>query len=340
MYDGCRNRSRLYWGLVSILLVYFLLSVQVIRWMPISELSSGDILSRRSLKLLLNEIGYHRVNLSMMLAGASWAILSTRVLAKSSGQSLLVVLSTAVVVFAQGLTGGRAGYGTWCVVGLVFCVARWRKLLLLAPIFVLLVVAFVPSVTERMMMGFTPETRDRNRQIQETWNTDDDSGPDLYTVLAGRNFAWPYVVNKIAEKPWLGYGRMAMWTTGITLELYTKLGESFAHPHNAYLELLLDSGLIGFIIVVWFYWLVLRKSFSLFLSGDDPMQIAIGGVSLALLLALLVASFGSQSFYPREGSVGMWCAIGLMLRVDMERARTGKAQEQVHESRELCPEGA
>jgi len=31
---------------------------------------------------------------------------------------------------------------------------------------------------------------------------------------------------------------------------------------------------------------------------------------------------GSQTFYPREGSVGMWAAIGLLLRVWVERKKS------------------
>jgi hypothetical protein len=51
---------------------------------------------------------------------------------------------------------------------------------------------------------------------------------------------------------------------------------------------------------------------------------AIGGVATSLLLALLIAGFGSQSFYPREGAVGMWCALGLLMRL-----RLGYFEEHV-----------
>ena len=48
-------------------------------------------------------------------------------------------------------------------------------------------------------------------------------------------------------------------------------------------------------------------------------------MALALVLSLLVAGLGSQTFYPREGSVGMWCAIGLLLRVDRERVARARS---------------
>src|SRR5207247_766312 len=52
-----------------------------------------------------------------------------------------------------------------------------------------------------------------------------------------------------------------------------------------------------------------------------PHVAVAGGVAAALVLALLVASIGSQTFYPREGAVPMWCAIGLALRAAVARAR-------------------
>ena len=40
-------------------------------------LTNGDELQERALKILVNEIGYHRVTMSMMLAGASWAVFAS-----------------------------------------------------------------------------------------------------------------------------------------------------------------------------------------------------------------------------------------------------------------------
>ena len=106
---------------------------------------------------------------------------------------------------------------------------------------------------------------------------------------------------------------------GISEYLFQELGESFPHPHNAYLQLLLDNGVIGAIPILIFYFLLVKYSMSLFKDSRSPIFVGIGGICLSLVLAFLAASLGSQSFYPREGSVGMWCAIGLMLRVYVQR---------------------
>jgi len=323
LFDGCRSESRLKLGLIVLLGVYFLLAVQVIKWMPISAVMEGESLDSRSAKILVNEIGYHRVNLSAMLAGASWAIFSTRQMGKNSWQVFLIAGASLIVLFGQSLTGGQAGYATWAGVGLVLCLMRWRRYLLFAPVVVILVLTFVPGAWERMSKGISAETADSNPLIERSMQLQADAlrdrGVDLYTVTSGRTVAWPYVIDKIMERPIVGYGREAMKRTGIASFLWQEFQESFPHPHNAYLELLLDNGLLGGFPVLLFYLLVIKCSISLFRDSRNSIFIATGGVALSLVLALMFASIGSQTFYPREGAVGMWCAIGLMLRVHVQR---------------------
>ena len=179
-----------------------------------------------------------------------------------------------------------------------------------------------------MFAGFSEETHDSNELVQEAMKQEEellldesDSETDLYTVTSGRVFAWPFVIEKIKENRVVGYGKEAMKRTGLTDYLMQEFHEGFPHPHNAYLELLLDTGFVGFAIVVPFFLLVLYRAFSLFRDSRSPVFVSIGGITCALVLALLVAAMGSQSFYPREGSVGMWAAIGLMFRVAAERRR-------------------
>jgi O-antigen ligase len=321
LYDGCRTRERFRMAMLCSLGVYLLLAVQVIRWMPLSAAVNGEALSERSLKILINEIGYHRVNMSAMLAGAAWAVFATRILGETTSRRALILGAAVMTVFAQALTGGRAGYVTFACVGLIMCLLRWRVYLLLAPVAVAGILVLAPGVTQRMLEGFTPDTRSVPTRIQEIEGGATASGPDAYTITAGRVIIWPFVIDKILARPWVGYGRLAMVRTGLTRFLSVQLDEGFSHPHNAYLELLLDNGIIGFLLVMPFYGVVLLYSIKLFRDSRSPVFVAVGGASAACLLGLLIASMGSQSFYPREGWVSMWCLIFLMLRVWVQRQR-------------------
>ena len=92
------------------------------------------------------------------------------------------------------------------------------------------------------------------------------------------------------------------------------LGAPWNHPHNAYLRLLLDSGLFGIIPILGFFTIVVMLSFRLF-TNKDPFLSVIGASCLAAVLAQLIGSIGAQSFNPRPGVLVMWVFIGLAFRV-------------------------
>jgi O-antigen ligase len=320
LFDGVRDRARMKWALFAVLFVYVALAIQVIKWMPLSTLATGADLGTRSLKILEREVGYHRVNIAVMLAGGAWAVFVTRALVEKRMQLFWITSTSFVVAFGLALTGGRAGYATWAAVGVVLALIRWRKYLILGPVLVMAVLSFVPAVRDRIMNGFTDSSRDSNTLIQET-EVIQGGKADLYTVTAGRNVAWPAVIAKIKEAPFVGHGREAMQNTGVATQLYVNYREDFPHPHNAYLQWLLDNGWLGAIPVFLFYLIIVKRSISLFRDSRNPLFVAAGGISLAMVSALLIGAIGSQTFYPREGAVGMWCAIFLMLRMYVEREK-------------------
>jgi O-antigen ligase len=329
LYDGCRTEERFRLALISILFVYFFLGVQVAKWMPPNYALDGDALDHRGLRVLASGIGFHRVNLSAMLSGASWAILSTRELF-GRGKRWPIVLLALFVIYAQVMTGGRAGYGAWLAVGLIMSLLKWRRYMLLVPAALAIVVVLAPGVMQRATRGFSSDTHETSQRInqlrREGEMAQSDGEVDAYTVTAGRSIAWPMVIEKIKERPWLGWGRQAMLSSGLALQIYNMYNDTFPHPHNAYLEMFFDNGFLGAAPILILHFLFLAYSVRMFLGNKSPTCVAIGGVSTAFLLSLLVSAFGSQSFYPEEGWVGMWCAMFLMLRVRTERLRLAATQ--------------
>lgn len=326
IYDGCRDEARLKIATWSILAVYVLLAVQVIRWMYPFAGAGGDELQRMSLRILPKEVGFHRVNLSAMFAGAAWALVAARaLLPKGLFWTTAAYGASVLVLVAQALTGGRTGYATWALLGFALASLRWRKQILLAPVIALAIAMLVPGAVERMEQGFTKESRDTNVLLEEGSQQITAGGTevDLYTVTSGRTLIWPFVWARIVQRPWVGYGRLAMQRTGITTELAEKYGESeaFPHPHNAYLEWLLDTGWLGMAVIAPIYAYIIWMSASLFRDRRLDAYGAIGGAALAIVGAILIAGTGSQTFYPREGAVTMWAAVGLAMRIAVERKR-------------------
>jgi len=307
LFDGCTTRKRAMLGLACVLGTYLALALQVIKVMPVGAVVHGGM-SGRAARVLLRYTGYYRVDLSVMFAGAAWGVLACLALFQRRSMKLALLGATAVIMLAQALTAGRGGYLAWVGVGAILAVLRWRRGLLLIPIAVVAIGALLPGVKNRVFFGVG---RSEGPVIEEE--------TDMSVVSAGRTAMWPYVIDKIAESPLTGYGRRAMDTTELDEVSRDVLGERHILPHNAYLEVLLDNGIIGFLLFMPIFLIACRRAVSTFRAGGDPLFVAVGGTAAALLLAQLIGGLTGQVFYPREGAVPMWGAIALMLRVSVER---------------------
>jgi exopolysaccharide production protein ExoQ len=71
-------------------------------------------------------------------------------------------------------------------------------------------------------------------------------------TLTGRTILWDFIVTKIQERPWFGYGRGAFWAPGSQygVQAGELVANSFVapHAHNGFLDLGLDVGLIGLLL--------------------------------------------------------------------------------------------
>lgn len=309
LFDACRSRFRIVAALVVIVSLYVLVAIQVINYMPSGAIKwSGGELSRLGSRIIQSEVGYSRVTVSMMLSGAFWSAVSLANLGINRKWRWGWYAAAVVSLYGQALTGGRAGYLTWGVVGFIFCVVRFRRLLPLIPVAAIAIIIILPGVRERLFMGFE---KTRGNIVVEQ---------DTEVMTSGRAQVWPWVIKKIGEAPFFGYGRQAMVTTGLTRFLSEEIFgyPDFGHAHNAYLGLLLESGFIGFCGVMPIYILVVWYGLRLLRVRDDPIFMTAGGVSSGLVLGLLVAGMGAQHLHPIESSLGLWAAVGVMLRALVE----------------------
>ena len=218
----------------------------------------------------------------MMLAGASWATIAFSQIFRQKSLRFACWGAAAVVMIGQAATGGRTGYVAWVLVGAVLSLLKWRKTLFLIPVMAITVLFLFPDVRERMLTGFGVTSGPFKDDV------------DTAQITSGRTVIWPYVIEKIKAAPLIGYGRLAMVRTGVANFVKDVLKDDFGHPHNAYLELLLDNGIVGLFCVFPIYFSVFQRSRRLFVDKNDELVQAAGGVALSLLLALLFGAFGSS----------------------------------------------
>jgi len=309
VYDGCRTRGQVVTVLACLLVMYLLLAAQVVRCMPPEAIISDSGMIYRARTRLDELVGYCATDLSVVLAGGCWALLGAMPLLHKRRYQFIAFTGAGMVAFGMALTGGRGGYVAWGFVGVTMCLLKWRKYLLLAPVLVVLFPILLPGATARMLDGFGHTDVAGQKTV------------DKEELASGRLLFWPYVIDKIGESPWVGHGRLAMKRTG----LYDRIeaehpGTGAPHPHNMYLETLLDNGILGSIPIVSFLFLMIFYAAKLFRSGNC-LYSAVGGLSLALMLSSLFAGLTGQHVYPQEHTFGIWGACFLSLRVHVEESR-------------------
>lgn len=328
---GVNSDKRVKLATWSLLSFGALLSLQVVlRMLP--ALIGSDDLASRALRVLDRDIGIHRVSIAALTAGFAWAFFAVFVTTKSISEKVLASGGFFLTSLAMALTGGRAGMIAWVGCGFLMGVLRWRILLVIGPVVGLMALAVIPGLESRMEEGISEDSHEqsiRDRGLDVV----DSEGRDLYAMSSGRVIAWPLVFERIKKQPFFGYGKRAMIREGITHEVATTIGTrtlAFGHPHNAYLELFLDHGIFGAIPILMFFFLILKKSVHHMRRTKDMYLLLSASVAFSFLITQLLASIGSQSFYPSINSAPLWAVIGLFLASLSYKAKQ-EVPEEVNE---------
>jgi len=290
VFDGARTRNRLMLAYGAIIAQVLLFTLMTLRYIPLESLLMPSVTSvsesafRRSFQTVF---GFNANDLALVFAAGFWAIIASFPLLKNwrwwwkalaSGASVLVALSTL-------MTNSRAGYLALVCGGMVFGVLRYRWLLVAIPVCAGIVLMVFPNVADRVSFGIG-DVDVSGEQVQN-WDS----------ISAGRiTEIWPYVFDEIGNAPLLGQGRITIYRSSI----YGQIPGCPGHPHNAYLEMLLDGGAVGLVVTVLLFvgFPVLAYARR---CNENGLLTTVLYAGLAGATTILVMSLSGQSFWPREG---------------------------------------
>ncbi|MFK7867339.1 MAG: O-antigen ligase family protein [Alphaproteobacteria bacterium] len=95
-----------------------------------------------------------------------------------------------------------------------------------------------------------------------------------------------------------------------------KSEQCLTHPHNSYLEIFAENGVIGFILFLGFIGFLLRDIFKNHaLWRADVIKLGAVGLICAELWPII----GTSSFFASWGVMGLWLAIGIASATDRSR---------------------
>lgn len=112
-------------------------------------------------------------------------------------------------------------------------------------------------------------------------------------TLTGRTDLWSAVLEKIGERPWLGYGYGGFWLglNGNSIDVWHIVRWEPPHAHNGFLDLWLDLGLLGLSIFAFSAIAVCLRSIACLRQNPNSE----GLLPLAYLTFLLLANLTESS---------------------------------------------
>jgi len=269
-----------------------LLALVMFGFILISEVRLGFLASARA-RGFFNEIGTHANELGRIFV-TTYALLLFAWW-ETKNQHARIALAVALGMLALGvvLSFSRNAFLGFFLVNGLFLIWKFNmKKLGLALIALMVVAAFAPdALYRRITYGF--ESGEANE------------------VAAGRiDGIWLPLVPDLLASPLWGTGLDSiMWSHAMTSGAMLFVG----HPHNAYLQAIMDMGVIGLGLMLAYFWHV-WKGFRALGSNAylSPLTRGFFQGACAALLAFALAGLSGGSLRPQPENVLLWMAIGMM----------------------------
>ncbi len=152
---------------------------------------------------------------------------------------------------------------------------------------------------------------------------------DLKTNI-GRSQIWQANLDMIKDRPWFGwgYGNYRKFRDPY-YQRYPE-ADTTAHAHNNFLQMWVDSGLVGLGAFLFLFWVILRtgwQAYHLFPAEAEPLRsLALGGT--LGVLGFLLGGLTQYNFGDGEVVIVFWATAGLVMHArewaEEKRARDWK----------------
>ena len=192
-----------------------------------------------------------------------------------------------MTVFATMYTFSRGAYLAILFSVFVLGVLKDRKLLLIGAVFLVTWQAVVPTaVRQRVTM-----TQNANGKLEDSANE--------------RVKLWQAAEESILSDPIFG--------TGFATYQFTQHVDNLKDTHNWYVKVMVETGIIGLIIVMVMLEQMLALSYRLFKKAEDPLYRGLGlGLFLAICSCIIANFFGDRWTY-LEITGPLWVLVGTAL---------------------------
>jgi putative inorganic carbon (HCO3(-)) transporter len=194
----------------------------------------------------------------------------------------------AITLFADMYTFSRGSYAAIILCVFILGALKDRKLLVIGTVFLLTWQFVVPTaVRERVDM-----TKTANGQLEAS--------------AEERVQLWEAAEASILSSPILGNGFATYQLTGHV--------DNLRDTHNWYVKVLVETGFVGMVAVIFLLQQMLSVSYRLFRKAEDPLYKGLGlGLFLAIWACIVANCFGDRWTY-LEITGMLWVLTGVAIR--------------------------
>lgn len=228
-----------------------------------------------------NGMGAFQAEFAIFLVGLA-------VFAKKPVLKLGLLAIALYSLYCLELTLSRGAYAGFLLGLLVLGLIKERKILILLVILLVSWQSLVPNaVTERVTMTYQ-------------------QGEGLDSSAGERVAIWQDALQVFNEEPILG--------TGLNTYAYMGRVGPYTDTHNYYLKVLMETGVVGFLIFLWLLGVGCKISWRLFRRARDPIMSALGCGFFAMLICTIVVNFFGDRWTFLQVNGFFWVLLGLVAR--------------------------
>lgn len=263
-------------------------------------LYGGNLLVLQQARNFLSPFGMHANEFGLLLMTACVPLMYLTAQTKGTarvlwGLSFLVSVSALLLTFSRGAWMGFAV----AVAMLLWQYRRPSHFVIVAVVLASALAAAPGAFLERLTTGVSEAGASR----MGPGAGEDDK------LTAGRLGAWKMLAPEVARSPAIGRGIGATaWTTAARDGMYRA-----AHPHNLYLEIALDLGIVGLACFAILYLKYLRGFRRLGRDEElSPTLRAYFSGGAAALVAMLVMGISNGHYMPAHEQTFFWFSLGFL----------------------------
>jgi len=288
----------------------WLMGLLVIGFVAASGTGLSELARSRS-REFLSALGIHANDLGRLYAVSYALLLFTCTTTTSRALKLLLMASVCMAAIALVLTFSRGAFLAFITVNVAFLIWHRNLRTLIAALLIaaLGAVALPDAIYQRAATGI--------------------AGGNADEISAGRiERIWLPQLPEIERSPLYGNGLSSILWSQVMREGVGVTYPAVTHPHNAYLQILEDMGIVGTLLVASYFANVFQSLRAASRNATETRVLRgfFAGAAVSLL-SLLVAAATDGSFAPRPEQIFLWLAIGMLYGVQAKRAESADVRQ-------------